>query len=339
VGSTRTTSIDRLGAVIACALCLATQGAHAQSRDDDARRRQLILQAGALRDRGDHEGALERLQQAALRRMSPSLRLFIAQEEQSLGRNLDGLRDARLCAEEFEADPSLSHRDEFLANCRALAEELATRVGRLTVRVPSELRGVTVMVRDEALAREAWNAPYELLPGAAVIEARAPGRVTFTREVTVSAGASVTVRVEMPSSEGPRLAFPNPPRGPIETPSRGGVGAAPWVLVGVGGASVVASVVLYALQGRSLDARDALCRSATGSCVVSSPAAAAEASAQQDRASTYNTVANITVGVGAACVVGGVLWWALGASGATRRAAVTVAPTGDGAVVGLGGVM
>jgi hypothetical protein len=334
------TSTDLRGVSLACALVLATTAAGAQGRDDDARRRQLILQAGALRDRGDHEGALERLQQAAARRMSPSLRLFIAQEERALGRHLDGLRDARLCAEEFEADPSLSHRDEFLASCRALAEDLSARVGRLTVRVPAEVRGVTVTVRDEPLPREGWNAPRELLPGRAVVEARAPGRATFTREVTVAAGASMTVRVELPSAEGPRLAFENPPRGSFERGRSSGPGVGPWALVGVGGASLVASVVLYALQGQSLDARDALCRSPTGNCVVSSQSAAVEASSQQDRASSYNTVANITLGVGIACAVGGVVWWAVGASGATsRRASVTVSPSGDGVLVGLRGAL
>lgn len=335
------TSTDRRAVVFAWVVGLAASAAAAQPRDDDARRRQLILQAGTLRDRGDHEGALERLQQAAARRMSPSLRLFIAQEERSLGRHLDGLRDARLCAVEFEADPSLSHRDEFLASCRAIVDDLEARVGRLTVRVPAELRAVTVTVGDDPLPREAWNTPRELLPGRVVVTARAPGRSAFTREVTVSAGASVTVRVELPSPEGGRLAFENPLRASPDRPaSRGGSGAGPWALVGVGGASLVASVVFYSLQAQSLDARDALCRGPTGNCVVSSQSAAVEASTQQDRASSYNTIANITLGVGVACAVGGVVWWAVGASGSSsRRASITVAPTGDGAVLGLRGAM
>ncbi len=335
------TSTERRAALLACVLGLATSVAGAQPRDDDARRRQLILQAGALRDRGDHEGALERLQQAATRRMSPSLRLFIAQEERSLGRHLDGLRDARQCAVEFEADPTLSHRDEFLASCRAIVDDLEARVGRLTVRVPAELRAVTVTVGDEPLPRDAWNTPRERLPGRVVVEARASGRAPFSREVTVAAGASVTVRVEFPSSEGGRLAFENPLRDTGERPTpRSGSGAGPWALVGLGGASLVTSVVLYALRGQSLDARDALCRSPTGNCVVSSQSAAVEAAAQQDRASSYNTVANITLGVGVACAVGGVVWWAIGASGSSsRRASITVSPTADGAMVGLRGAM
>ncbi len=332
------TSTELRLATCLCALSLtlfATTG-DAQPRDDDARRRQLILQAGALRDRGDHVGALERLNQAAARRMSPSLRLFIAQEERSLGRYLDAIGNARLCAEEFDADASLAHRDEFLASCRGLVEELSMRVGRLTVRVPAEVRGVTVTVAGDALPRDEWNTARERLPGRVVVTASAPGRTDFTREVTVLAGGSATVRVELPSAEGPRLAFPNPPRHGEERPAERGVGAGPWVLLGVAGASFIASGVLYALRGQSLDARDALCRSATGDCVVRTPADALEAASQQDSASTFNTIANVSLGVGVAAAVGGVVWWVVGTTSApSRRASVLVAPTGDGAVFGL----
>ena len=294
------------------------------------------MQAGALRDRGDHEGALDRLRQAAARRMSPSLRLFIAQEERSLGRYVDAIGDARLCENEFVADATLAHRDEFLASCRGLVEELSMQVGRLTVRVPAEVRGVTVSVAGDPLPREAWNVARERLPGRVVVTASAPGRTDFSREITVLAGASATVRVELPSAEGPRLAFPNPPRRGEEPPPSRGVGAGPWVLLGVAGASFIASGVLYALRGQSLDARDALCQSATGDCVVRNPSDALEAASQQDSASTLNTLANVSLGLGAAAAIGGVVWWVVGATSApSRRASVLVTPTRDGVTLGL----
>ena len=83
--------------------------------------------------------------------MSPSLRLFIAQEEQSLLRYADALRDARQCAADFETDARLAHRNEFLATCHGIADAMAQRVARITVRLPAGVSNATVTVRGEAL--------------------------------------------------------------------------------------------------------------------------------------------------------------------------------------------
>lgn len=329
------TSTERRAAWWALALALAPGLARAQVRDDDARRRQLILQAGALRDQGDHEGALERLRQAAARRMSPSLRLFIAQEERALGRTMDALHSARQCADEFEADPALPHRDEFMASCRAIADTLAARMARLVVRVPPEATGATVGLRGAPLPRSAWGVAQELTAGSALVEAAAPGRVPFSREVTLAPGATVTVRVELPLRAGGDMIAPPPPA--VEA-SRG-AGSGPWVLLGVAGASVIAAGVFYALRNDAIEARDGLCRAPTGQCVVASADAAREAADHQDSASTYNALTGVAIGVGAAAAAAGVVWWLVGGTARPARAAALIAPSRDGLFVGLGGAL
>ncbi|MFO0606188.1 MAG: hypothetical protein U0324_23645 [Polyangiales bacterium] len=315
--------------LLALALIALPATAYAQGRDDDPTRRRLILEAGTLRDRGDHAAALERLREAAARRMTPSLRLFLAQEERAVGRYDDAVRDARTCAAEFEADRTLSHRGEFMASCRALADELALRVGQLMVRVPADARDATVTVRGETYPAERWGESWDVLPGELTVEATAPGREPFRRELTVRSGATAVVRVELP----PRAAPPPretprdpPPDVPTEAPpSR--FPAGPVALLGVGGAALVASAVFFALRGDALDARDALCGTPTGDCLVATPAAALEAAARQDDASTYNTLSAVSLGVGAAAAVAGTVWLlASRGSSAPARTAVSLGP-------------
>ncbi len=327
---------------LALALSLASAVAGAQGRDDDPRRRQLILQAGTLRDRGDHEGALDLARQAAARRMSPSLRLFIAQEEQSLGSTLEALRDARLCAAEFEADPSLAHRDEFLASCRGIVTALSSRVARLTVQVPLDVPDLAVLFDDDPLPRDAWNTAREVLPGPHTLAARAPGRALFARTLNLPGGAAITVPIALTAATTSDPSPPTPIAPPPHTdPSHSPM---PWVLAGVAGAAFVTGGVLYALRNDALAQRDGYCAEPSGDCVVSSPYAASLADAAQQRASTYSTGAGISLVVGALSLAGGVVWWIVdraspspAPSPSSRALSWRVTPSATGLSVGLDG--
>jgi hypothetical protein len=256
--------------------------------------------------------------------MSPSLQLFIAQEERALGQTIEALRDARACARDFEADPTLSHRDEFMASCRAIADELSASMGRLTVRVPADApTDLRVVVRGEPLGRSAWNTELELVPGTAMVEASAEGREPFSRSVVLGAGGASMVHVELAPLAATR-------RARVEAPPSSGVGAGPWVLVGGGVAALVLAGVFVALHRDAVDERDARCRTPVGDCVVPNAAVAVEANELQERASTYNTVAMVSVGVGVAATVGGVLWSLVG--GRTRRSAPMLSLSHTGTV-------
>lgn len=80
----------------------------------------------------------------------------------------------------------------------------------------------------------------------------------------------------------------------------GSLNPAPVVLMGVGAAGFVAAGVFYLMRGSALNARDALCDE-TG-CPE-------EARPDHDRAVTFNTITNVSLGVGAACAVGGLVWY------------------------------
>jgi hypothetical protein len=322
-------------------LLTTTTVSQAQPRDDDPRRRQLILQAGTLRDRGDHAGSLRLLREAATRRMSPSLRLFIAQQEAALGQHLEAFRDAQLCAAEFEADPTLGHRDDFMATCQSLATEVSRHIARVTVRIATPIVPNTLItLNGEALPRTQWDVAHELEPGDVVVEARAPGYAHFTRTIHATAATNTNVRVELI----PENSF-TPPASPSETPTvdspvvsntttNSHMGR--WVLLGSSAALFLGASAFYLLQNNALHQRDALCRDASGACVLPNASSAQQASTYQSNAESMNTATNVALGLGVAAAIGGVVWWIVdGITTPNRRTTLITAPSSSGFTVGI----
>src|SRR5690349_3172205 len=87
-------------AAAACAAFLWAGSAGAQNAAAIAARRSLIEQAQQARRAGDHVRALDLAERATQISMSPSLRLFIAQEQTALGRLADAFGNADLCGRE-----------------------------------------------------------------------------------------------------------------------------------------------------------------------------------------------------------------------------------------------
>jgi len=323
-------------AVCAGAALTATSTALAQT-DADALRRDLIAQAEQAREAGDHARSAELAQRAAALRMTPSLALLLAQEHEQLGHLVVALDHARRCTADATSDTALRNRDRLLGICRELTEVLSRRVGRITVRVPSELARATVRVGERELPSAAWGVAVPVDPGEVVVrvsdEAR---RHEQTVTVRVAVGGSVELDLPSPRAE---VAVARPPAlqaapgvaptQPIEAPARGGAGAGPWVLAGVGAAAFVGAGVLWALHDGAMSERDGACDA--GGCDPSSVDADA-------RMRGLTTATNVAIGVGSAAVAGGVVWW-LASRGRGRdaergRPTVWVVPTGTGLAVG-----
>lgn len=309
----------------------------AQPQSDEERTR-LMRAATTARDAGDHATALRSARRAGEIRMTPSLRLFIAEEEETAGQLAAAYDDARACVSEVDASPPIQNAAGLRRDCEALSTRLARRLAFVTLTVPT-VEGASVRVDGVALDRERWGRAITRGAGSVVVEAEAPGRRRFRREINLRAGVTERVAIALPAAESsaPSVATPEVPAQP-ET--RSGPGAGPWVLVGVGAASLVASGVFFALRGGAISDRDTLCESSSGDCVTSDASAATRASDAQSNAVTFNTVSMVTLGVGAAAVAGGLIWWLAGRGSAPRerpRAALMFAPSVGGAVVGLSG--
>jgi hypothetical protein len=114
-------------------------------------------------------------------------------------------------------------------------------------------------------------------------------------------------------------------------PARG-PGAGPWMVMGLGAAALGAAGVFFALRQDAIGRCDA--SGEVGVCPT-----AADAQRAYDAAG-WNTATNVSLGVGAAALAGGLAWWIAGSVGggsAPPRAAFGVVPRADGVVFTIEG--
>jgi hypothetical protein len=301
-----------------------------------ATRRDLIRQAQEARNAGDHPRALDLASRAGQLGMSPSLRRFIAEEQQAAGQWAEALGSAEQCVREAERDTASRARAEHLAACRALVTALGPRVGRVVVQVPDAPPGLRVRVGAVELPQAVWGVAHMVTPGAVVVEATAPGRRAFRQELRVTEGAqeTLTVRLEPePTGTGaapPTLPPPPPPPGEhppeVSAPRRSWAG--PVAVLGVGALALGASGVFLLLRNGALAERDRQC-DATG-CPD-------EARGAHDRAASFNAVTNITLAAGVGGLALGALWLVLARPWEPPTVTLAVTPTGGRVWVGVGG--
>ncbi len=326
----RRCGVRRFVALIVCGtMAIPTRPVRAQSTDDAAatERRELIQQAQRARNAGDHTQALELAQRAGRTGMTPSLRLFIAQTQQSLGRLGEAVIEADRCIREAESDMTARNRDTVLATCRALAASVRPRVGRIVLRIPADAPAdLTVTIAGQSIASADFGAPHPVTPGVVdvVVDGREHGR--FQASITVAGGASVDVvarlvprpveplPVATPPVIGTNMPPPNAASTPVvvaaptatmptgsvsaPTPVRDtrevqGPSAGPWALVILGGASFVGSVGFWVAREVNLAAcPDRMC--ATQGHI--------------DRVYGFTTTSIVTFGAAIVLVPLGVVW-------------------------------
>jgi hypothetical protein len=184
---------------VAIALCLVSPEAAAQSDPALGTRQELVGRALEASKVGDHQTALSLAKRAAILRMTPSLRMFIAQEQQVLGLLADAYGNARQCTAEAEADLALDDRARILARCRTLESALVGRVAHLVVTLPRPAPpGTHVRVAGEEIDPALLGTPLVMSPGKVAIAIVAPGFAPYETEITLAeaAEAEVAARLE-----------------------------------------------------------------------------------------------------------------------------------------------
>jgi hypothetical protein len=172
--------------------------AFAQSDRELATRQELISQARDLSDQGKHSEALALAKRAAMIKTTPSLRLFLAEEELALGLVAEAYGSSSQCAAEAEADMRLHDRERILSGCKTLETSLGKRVGRITVKLPfAATPDVHVTVSGEELSPHLLGAPYVISPGKLTLSVTATGYLPSKIEVYVPEGETVPVDVRL----------------------------------------------------------------------------------------------------------------------------------------------
>lgn len=239
------------------------------------------------------------------------------------------------------------------AGDHARALTLATQAAQIRMSVSLRL-----MIAEEhaALGGEAHTGEAFRMAEACVREATAdatvPQREQVLRDCTNlmertrprPASAPVTPVVSAPVTPPAAVAVTPPRDGEgavrVTTPARG-PGVGPWLVVGGGGALVALGGVFFVLQAQAQLSRAVECPRMGSNDVCPDSAALANATRYHDQAVQWNTAAWVSMGVGAAAVAGGLVWYALARRGdeAPRTALRwSLAPVREGALTTVEGV-
>jgi hypothetical protein len=216
---------------------------------DLARADALFKEGRALMDRGELDLACPKLEESF--RIAPRLGTMI-----NLGGCFERRGQLSRALAMYERAATMA-RDAGRADREKAARELAARVERrvakLIVELPTpSVEGLVVEVDAEAISLRAGLLPID--PGKRVVRARAPGKQTWSTEVTASPGA--TVRVTIPTLESETTAE-KPTKSAVEpAPARLVEPTAPWrtpavitaAAIGVGG---VALGTVFGLKAKS----------------------------------------------------------------------------------------
>ncbi len=335
----------RIVAVATLALSLRVLG---QTPAETENRQNLLEEAQKARDADDHARALSLASRAGHIRMTPSVRLFIAEEQSAVGQLANSMNNAELCAREATDDKALKNREKIVSACKSLVAKLQKSAARLLVLMPDPVPPRSqVMVNGHLLPEALYGKPYLLSPGNVRVEANAPGRAPFNRELAVAPGEEGTVTVLLPAEVAATPPAQPPPPVTREPPVVSATPEqekskfreiGPYVVLGTGAASLGASLIFLVLRNSAVNDLDAKCGGPNHTVCPDTP----DVRSLKNKASTDNTLTNVTLGIGAAAVIGGgawLFWEETHPSKKSSQARLQITPTSGGAMVGIAGVL
>jgi hypothetical protein len=185
------------------------------------------------------------------------------------------------------------------------ADALKAKLSYLTLEVSAApVAELSVTYDGKPMAPARWGTPFPIDPGIHIVEATAPGKQAWAQEVDVTDGPGQH-RVVVPQLENAVVVPTAPPPAPPVVNLRADTGGSGqetlgWIVLGTGGAAVIASGI-FALLARSDDAdADRQCRpDLVNRCNEAGVALG-------DSAQTKATLAGISAGVGLAALGAGI---------------------------------
>jgi hypothetical protein len=239
------------------------------------------------------------------------------------GRCLRELKQLREAYEEFsvavrEATARAAAEPRYAATRDAASTEraaLTAKIGLVVIAVTDRPTGLEVKIAGRPVAAERLGEAVAVDPGPVLVEASAPGRVAFQRELAIGAGSSEVLAIALPAIPlelSPRATAPRRQTG-------GGVRTAGFVVAGLG----VAGFATFAVSGLLANSKyDDIFR-ACGGTHCTDPAYSSQIRAGK----TLDWVANIGLAAGIAGVTGGALMILFGGAH-EAPVAVTASPEG-----------
>lgn len=293
----RVLSALALAAGAAC-FTLAPRAAAQVSTEDRVAAESLFTDARRLMQAGDYEHACPKLESS--RRLEPALgtTLNLGDCYEKLGRTASAWAEFKSAAAEAQKAGDAVRKTTALDRAAALEPKLS----RLQINVADP--SVSVLRNGDALSAAVIGSAIPVDPGSYRIEAQAPGKAPWTREVVVR-GSGALVQVDVPALEGSSSAVaaePSPPSqapltdsAPAMTRDHGPERTWAWVLGGVGVASVAAGATFGLMASSNWSKAKDGCEDYPFRCND-------DAVTQADDASTQATLATVAFIVGGAAL-------------------------------------
>jgi hypothetical protein len=278
--------------VVGVALLAASPDAAAQvSTEDRVAAESLFGEARRSMLAGDYATACPKLE--ASRRLEPGIGTTL-----NLGDCYEKLgRTASAWAEFKSAAADAQRLGDGLRRATALerAAALEPRLSRLRIDVADP--SVSVFRDGEALRGALLGSAIPVDPGTIQIEARAPGKRTWTREVVIgAAGAQVSVEIpaleDEPSAAGAATAETAPRRADGDGPARTWA----WVLGGVGAAALATGATFGVLASSNWSSAKDECGDPPYDCSPDAVTRADDASTQANAATAAFIVGGAALG-------------------------------------------
>jgi len=306
--------------VLSVGLC--ARPAAAQDKKELSKARAQFQRAIELEQAGNYSTALEQFRDVGQVRMTPQVRFHIASCEEKLGRLVTALGGYQLAF--ADAD---SVGEEFKAEVDAAVTRLQASIPKLVIQRGPGAEAAEIQLDGVALGASSVGVPVPLDPGPHAISAKAPGALPFSQTVTILENEQKTVDVALTAEpEETRPSVGVAAGGPAE---KSNPRLIPYVIGGVGIASLIGSGVLFALRQSTLSELEAQCGPNHDACPSS-------AAGDYSNLKLYNVTSQVALGVGVACVGTSVAMLLLQRKHAPpARAGMTLVPSAPGSVAGV----
>ncbi len=273
------------GLSLAVALLLGQGPALGQDPGDLKKARAQFQQATELEQAGNWTAALQAFREVGQVRMTPQVRFHIAVCEEKLGRLVAALGGYEL---------ALADADKVGPDFRGEVEEnvtkLRARIPKLVIQRGAGANSAAIELDGVAVGDSSIGVEVPLDPGPHAVTAKAPNRKPFEASVTLKEEETTPLEVvleELPP-ELLRRGDGAPP--PDKPPSK----VVPFVIGGVGVASLIGSGVLFGLRQSTLSELEDACPTRTN--------CPSDKESRYDDLKFYHYGSIVTLGVGVAAV-------------------------------------
>lgn len=290
--------------------------------------RSLFDEGKAAEDAGQFRVAAEKFRRAATIKDTPGIRFHLARCEEEQGAFVEALVEYDRARELIDGGVRAPDVERLLPAAR---ERVRAKVALLTVKLPDDVKNVSVELDGRALSASVLNVPMPINPGRHRLTAVSVGRTRFASELELGTGEVKQLVIELPvTTTVPAPPPPAEPPAPLAARSASsrdaGSSISPRTIALVGEATLFAAglstgIIFMVARSSATDryqtANEAVLSAVGGqdpdgvACAGSSPPAACaelyDAGQDRARAGNWATAGFITAGVSAAAF--GLTYW------------------------------